>query len=221
MPNCFSSPPKIALKPPVSAYPERLLIFHGGTARIAFLASLKMTTVLVAGFFTFILAPRQVIMDATQPLMVPVAAAVCGIIPFAFVWRTTYPLVTYMHIRIPTYARTTRSALEKWVNRGVNPATEMEITSMTFLARPKQVAVKVGDLVPSNRMLGYANWRVASGVDVNQGPLIRRGGKWWHAPPLKEFSISGFNRDAREGWVWTELGRQIHRRAVMKGLGEP
>ena len=221
MPTHVSFPPNIALKPPVSAYPERLLIFHGGTGRIAFLASLKMTTVVVAGLFTFVLVPKYVIMDATKPLTVSLAAAVCGIIPFAFVWRTTYPMVTYMHVRIPAYARTTRSALEKWLNRGVNPTTEMEITSMTFLARPKQVVVRVADLMPSNQMLGHANWRVAPGAHVNEGPLIRRGGKWWHAPPLKEFSIAGSNRGAREGWVWTELSRQIERRAFMKGLREP
>lgn len=175
-----------------------------------------MTTIFVFGFFVFVVTPAYFVAP-DMPISRTIAMAGCGIIPFAFVAYSTAPLVTYIHIRLPFYARHTKEGLEKWLGAGVHRDTDLEISSMTLLARPKQTSVSVGDIMPTQSQLGVANYKLIPGAKSRPGPLLRRGGKWWQSEPLKQFNIQGFNREAREGWVWEEIARQIERRAKLKG----
>jgi hypothetical protein len=40
--------------------PERVLIYHAGTGRTTFLAMIKVTTLFLGAFFTFILVPSYI-----------------------------------------------------------------------------------------------------------------------------------------------------------------
>lgn len=193
-----------------AVFPERLLIYHAGTGRTTFLAALKMTTVFVFGFFGFIVTPAYLSAEET-PWSTTALAAAAAVCPLAFVTLTTAPIVTYIHLKIPPYARISREALTKWIKSRINPSTELDISSMTFLARPKQTTVAFGDLVPTRGLLNPANFKLQPGAASSPGPLIRRGGKWWASTPLREFCVSGFNKEAREPWVWDELQKQIRK----------
>lgn len=46
--------------------PERLIIYHAGTGRITFLAMLKLTSLLLGAFFTFLVVPSYV--KAEKPM---------------------------------------------------------------------------------------------------------------------------------------------------------
>ncbi|KAJ2893810.1 hypothetical protein MKZ38_008219 [Zalerion maritima] len=175
-----------------------------------------MTTIFIFGFFCIIVTPSY-LGTPDVPMSYPLVTFLCGFVPLAFVAYSTAPIVTYMHVRLPTYARASREALEKWMRGGVSKDTELELSSMTLFARPKQTAVKVGDLVPSKTWTNMANYVLREGGESKPGPLLRKGGKWWKSTPLKKFNVQGFNRDSREGWVWEDLSRQIERRARFKG----
>ena len=47
--------------------PERLIIYHAGTGRTTFLAMLKLTSIFIGAFFTFVVVPGYVKSDKPWP----------------------------------------------------------------------------------------------------------------------------------------------------------
>jgi hypothetical protein len=52
-------------------FPERLLIYHGGTGRSAFLGCLRVTTIFMFAFFTFVVAPTHFYAEDEPILVAP------------------------------------------------------------------------------------------------------------------------------------------------------
>ncbi|UKZ65488.1 uncharacterized protein TrAtP1_006687 [Trichoderma atroviride] len=98
---------------------ERLLIYHAGTGRITFLAMVKVTTLFLGAFFTFVVVPGYI--KAEKPEWETVGVALCGLIPLIFVAYTTSPFVTHIYIHLPPAARTSRPVLERFIHSALPP----------------------------------------------------------------------------------------------------
>ncbi|ERT01800.1 hypothetical protein HMPREF1624_00094 [Sporothrix schenckii ATCC 58251] len=136
--------------------PERLLIYHAGTGRTTFLACLKVTTLFGLAFFTFLVAPAYI--AAGKPLWQILGVTICGLVPFAVVLYTSSPFVVFIHLRLPAYARhPDRELLHRFV-RNVPAATQLDITTMNLVGRPRLATVAVSDLVPAHERLRIVNF---------------------------------------------------------------
>jgi len=57
----------LSLSDLVTAFPERLLVYHAGTGRTVFLGSLKVTTIFIATFFCAVLGPTYFYAEDQPP----------------------------------------------------------------------------------------------------------------------------------------------------------
>jgi len=202
--NSTSAKPKYV--PKKALYPERLLVYHAGTGRIVFIGCLKVTTIFVFAFFTFAAFP-YLLNDPNQPVWVPPAVLVCGILPLLIVRRTTAPFITYVHLRLPAYARQSRSLLERYA-KNLSRDAELDITTMTGLGRSRVQRMPVSTLAPvSNpRFLGIENFS----RDTTSLNLKRR---WWSGRAIPRFSTKGGSGKCKESWVWNLVVENIHKNA--------
>ncbi|KAF4505658.1 hypothetical protein G6O67_007581 [Ophiocordyceps sinensis] len=137
---------------------KRVIIYHGGTGRITFLAMLKLTSLLIGAFTCLIAVPRYI--KADKPMAGTVGVALCGIMPFAFVASTAAPFVTHIHMHLPPLARVSRAALERFVG-AMPPSTPLTLTTMSVIGTPRYSSVNVGDLrppPPRRRRFGLVNY---------------------------------------------------------------
>lgn len=59
-----------------AVFPERVLVYHAGTGRTVFLGCLKVTTIFIFVFFTFVVAPTHLKAE-DEPLWVAPAGTLC------------------------------------------------------------------------------------------------------------------------------------------------
>lgn len=198
------------------AIAERLLIYHSGTGRTTFLAMIKITSLFIGAFFAFIAIPSAVKSD--QPPEAIAKAALCGIIPIAFITYTTSPFVTHAHIHLPSAARASRAALERFV-QNIPPSTQLTLTTMSFISKPRYSSVKAGDLFPVSRRFGIINYARDTAVE-------NEARKWYNYRAVKGFHIqdksapapkryqSKKKTDLVEGWIWQAIKDRIQSRAA-------
>ena len=82
---------------------------------------------------------------------------ICGVVPFAVASYTSSPFVVFIHLRLPAYARhPDRELLRRFV-RSPPADTQLDITTMNLVGRPRLTTVAVGDLVPAHKRMGIVN----------------------------------------------------------------
>lgn len=243
--RCYSSTPKAASPPPRSQQPkshardgaanksapgssskeshaisEKLLIYHSGTGRTTFLAMIKVTSLFIGAFFTFVAVPSAV--KNEKPPQEIAQAALCGIIPLLFITYTTSPFVTHAHIHLPTAARISRPALERFVGN-IPPTTQLTLTTMSFVSKPRYSSVRAGDLFPVRRRFGLINY-------ARDTQTENEARKWYMYRAVKGFHIQEKSavvpgkryqkkkKDLVEGWIWEAIKERIHARATSKQM---
>ncbi|OAA62265.1 hypothetical protein ISF_05274 [Cordyceps fumosorosea ARSEF 2679] len=225
--------------------PERLLIYHAGTGRTTFLAMLKVTTLFVGVFFLCVAVPGYV--QADKPIEETVkskppppsnptlrkpqnspapSVALCGVVPLLFVTYTTAPFVTHVHVHLPSAARSSHAALERFVASGPPPGTRLTATTVSVIGKPRYSALRAGDLVSAarrDRRFGLVNYT----RDVAAENATRR---WYELPAVRRFHIpenaqqaSGrrgrgvaqtrAGRNLVEPWIWDAIKEGIAKRA--------
>ncbi|QPC63537.1 hypothetical protein HYE67_005768 [Fusarium culmorum] len=194
--------------------PEKLIIYHGGTGRITFMAMLKITTLFLGAFFCFIVAPSYV--KAEKPEWVTASIVLCGIVPIFFVAYITSPFVTHIHIHIPPYARTSRALLERFV-KALPPSTPLTLTTMSAISKPRYSSIQAGDLSPVRRRLGLINY-----VRDTKEENAKRS--WYMFRAVGKFYIQDKKPQARvryqkktdkvDGWIWDSIKERIDNRAL-------
>ncbi|KAH6609429.1 hypothetical protein Trco_002775 [Trichoderma cornu-damae] len=202
--------------------PERLLIYHAGTGRITFLAMVKVTTLFLGAFFTFVVVPGYV--KAEKPEWETVGVALCGLIPLVFVAYTTSPFVTHIYIHLPPAARTSRPVLERFVHGALPPSTELTLTTMSAIAKPRYSTMQAGHLRPAERRFGIVNYvRDAEGAMAENETR-----RWYNLRAMTKFGVqearAGKERkkkaegkksmDLTEPWIWDALKGKIEKRAA-------
>ncbi|KAK2595353.1 hypothetical protein QQS21_006953 [Conoideocrella luteorostrata] len=211
--------------------PERLIIYHAGTGRIAFLAMLKLTSLLLGAFFTFLVVPSYV--KAEKPVAETAAGmldslfrptdslrknadlivALAGIIPILFIGYTTAPFVTHVHIHLPSVARTSRPVLERFIH-AMPPSTLLTFTTMSVIAKPRYSSVTVGELFPARgKRFGLVNY-------MRDTEKENRTRKWYMYRAVGSFYVQegGRARGKRyekkgkiDSWVWDAVKGKVER----------
>ncbi|KXH53594.1 hypothetical protein CSIM01_08864 [Colletotrichum simmondsii] len=208
--------------------PERLLIYHAGTGRTAFLAFWKITTVFSCVFFCFVAAPSYVRAE-DKTLTEAAGLAACGIIPFLFVAYTSAPFVTYIYLRLPPYARQSRALLERYV-RTLPPTAQLEIGTMGLATRPRLTAVTAASLRPVAADSGPLATRLGIVTHTKDVSALMAKRSWYHYRPVGQFGINsveaggktsssgssgggkGASHGVNDGWVWNIVRESLGKR---------
>ncbi|KAJ0321236.1 hypothetical protein COL5a_009291 [Colletotrichum fioriniae] len=214
--------------------PERLLIYHAGTGRTAFLAFWKITTVFSCVFFCFVAAPSYVRAE-DKTLTEAAGLAACGIIPFLFVAYTSAPFVTYIYLRLPPYARQSRALLERYV-RALPPTAQLEIGTMGLATRPRLTAVTAAELRPLAADSGPLATRLGIVTHTKDVSALMAKRRWYHYRPVGQFGINtgveagartsgsgssssssssggkGASHGVKDGWVWNIVRESLGKR---------
>ncbi|RQM08827.1 hypothetical protein DH86_00002964 [Scytalidium sp. 3C] len=187
-----------------AVYPERLLVYHAGTGRTVFIGCLKVTTIFVFSFFGLVVAPTHFYSEVEEPLWVPAAVTVSGIIPMLFVAYTSSPFVTYIHLRLPQFARYSRDMLMRY-SKNLPKDAGIDITTMNFIGKPRMNKMKVGELYPVKERFGLVNY-ARDTTEVN----TKR--PWWLGKAVRAFSINSNPGRIREKGVWENIAKSINKR---------
>ncbi|RYP13576.1 hypothetical protein DL765_006841 [Monosporascus sp. GIB2] len=182
------------------AYPERLCIYHAGTGRTTFLACLKLSTLFIFAFFGFVVTPAYFDKEGFSVNVARTTAS--ALVPLIFVAYTTSPFVSFIHIRLPPFARQSEEMLRRFV-QNLPPKTELDITTMSFIAKPRLSKVAVSDLRAANKRLGIVNYT----RDVAAENAAR---KWYMFPAVGNFNIQA-NKMPRLPWVWEHIANTLAR----------
>jgi len=131
-------------------------------------------------------------------------------VPFAFVAYSTTPFVAFVHVRLPTFARTSRELLQRFAKNAPGN-TRVDITTMNLIGKPRVAEAMLSDLYAVRQRFGTVNF--ARGRPP--GAASREWYRWFVPPPSTKFYLQ--NPDpkhaTREGWVWDELADSIARRS--------
>jgi len=120
-----------------------------------------------------------------------------------FVMHTTAPFVTYIHLRLPEFARQSRENLLRYSRHLPRNAT-VDITTLNMIGRPRVSRVGVGDLHPVGSRFSISNYARGAKNEEMKRP-------WWVARPIKQFAILGVRGRSREEGVWENVARSIKR----------
>ncbi|CAH0014994.1 unnamed protein product [Clonostachys rhizophaga] len=198
------------------ALPARVLIFHAGTARTTFIALLKVTSLFIGAFFCGIVVPTYI--KSEKPAWDTAQVLLCGIVPPIFVAFTTASFVTHVHVNLPSQARASKAVLERFIRSEMPPSTKVTLTTMSFIAKPRQSTMAAGDLLPAKRRFGLINYirRPDSAAQENANR------KWYMWRAVDKFYIQegrpGQPRKVRyqtpkpdlvQWWIWEAIQQKI------------
>ncbi|KAF6837718.1 hypothetical protein CPLU01_02827 [Colletotrichum plurivorum] len=203
--------------------PPKLLIYHAGTGRIAFLAFLKITTVFSAAFFCLVALPSWI--RSGEDVVASIAKSSCGIFPLVFVAYTSASFVNYVYLRLPPYARQSRAVLERYV-RTLPPNAQLEIGTMGLAGRPRAALTSPADLrrVPADAgilktRVGTVNFeRDISALMAQRKWHQYRPASFFHLPEPEEgkrpssSSSRARSRGVKDGWVWNIVYESLNKR---------
>ncbi|KAK8008533.1 hypothetical protein PG991_011084 [Apiospora marii] len=187
-------------------YPERLCIYHAGTGRVTFLACLKLSTIFVFAFFGFVVTPTYIEKTGWGDTTLRTVAAAIG--PLVIVGYLTSPFVSFMHLRLPPFARVSEEALRSFVRRLPTQAqaTELDITTMSAIAKPRVSKVRLSELRPASQRLGIVNY-------VRDTAAENATRKWYNFRAVGKFNVQ-HNKSPRVRGVWEEIAGMIAKQAA-------
>ncbi|KAH7239176.1 hypothetical protein BKA59DRAFT_484151 [Fusarium tricinctum] len=194
--------------------PEKLIIYHGGTGRITFMAMLKITTLFLGAFFCFIVTPSYI--KADKPEWVTASVVLCGIVPIIFVAYITSPFVTHIHVHLPPYARTSRPILERFV-KTLPPSTPLTLTTMSAISKPRYSSIQAGDLSPVRRRFGLINYvRDTKEENAKRSWYMFRAVGKFYIQDKKPVTRVRYQKktDKVDGWIWDAIKERIDKRAL-------
>ncbi|KAI3324834.1 hypothetical protein HD806DRAFT_493756 [Xylariaceae sp. AK1471] len=185
--------------PPNHVYGPKLCVYHAGTGKTTFLACLKLSTLFIFAFFGFVVTPAYFEKEGISPTVA--RTVLSAIIPLVFVAYTTSPFVTFIHMRLPPFARQSEEMLRRYI-RTLPPQTELEMTTMSFIAKPRLSMVKLSDLARVNRRFGIVNLA----RDTATENATR---KWYMFPAVGNFNVQKTSGTAKVPWVWDSIWNNI------------
>jgi hypothetical protein len=104
-------------------------------------------------------------------------------------------------MRLPPFARQSEEMLRRYI-RTLPPQTELEITTMSFIAKPRLSAVKLSELTRVNRRFGIVNLA----RDTTAENATR---KWYMFPAVGNFNVQKTSGTAKAPWVWDSIWNNI------------
>ncbi|KAI0011944.1 hypothetical protein F4779DRAFT_144908 [Xylariaceae sp. FL0662B] len=180
------------------AYPERLCVYHAGTGRGTFLACLKLSTLFIFVFFGFVVTPAYYKKEGFSPTVR--RTTFCAIAPVVFVAYITSPFVAFIHLRLPPFARQSEEMLRRYV-KNLPRRTELDITTMSFIAKPRTSKIMLSELKPANRRFGLINL-----TRDTKAENARR--KWYRFRAVGDLNVQ-LNQAPRYSWAWDSIMNTI------------
>ncbi|PFH55338.1 hypothetical protein XA68_18559 [Ophiocordyceps unilateralis] len=196
--------------------PAQILIYHAGAGRTTFLAMVRLSSLVVAVFFIFLIAPAYV--RADKDIASTAAIVAGGIVPLTLVTLTASPFVTHMYINLPDAARASRHALERFV-ANLPASTPLTLTTMNFVAVPRYTHLRAVDLRPAvgTRLSRFGLVNYVRRRDSPR-PSFRNVNGFFVQPrhPVKPRAPVDPRRDFVEGWIWEAVRQRIERGNAVK-----
>ncbi|KAK2792350.1 hypothetical protein FQN51_001690 [Onygenales sp. PD_10] len=127
--------------------PQQVIIYHAGTGRIAFIGTMRITTILIFAVSCAVVAPAFYFSEDTPWFTAP-AIVVGGSIPMLFVLFTSAPFVNHVYLAIPTIAQQTRQRTQAYLKNVPRNAT-LNIETMKLNFYPRRTEVSLEDLIPA------------------------------------------------------------------------
>ncbi|KAK0729011.1 hypothetical protein B0T21DRAFT_413120 [Apiosordaria backusii] len=192
-------------------YPERLMIYHAGTGKTTFLGTLRFATLLLFAGFGLVLTPHY--LKSGAPIQYPLASLACGLIPLLYVGYFTTPFVTFIHLRLPPYARWSTPILQRFA-KTAPPNTQIDVTTLSLTGTPRHSSMMLSDLKPTKQRFGMVNFE-------RDTAALNKKRKWWRWKAVGRFNIQeGNEKNCRAGWVWRDVAEGIRARAKAGGGAE-
>ncbi|CAD6501037.1 BgTH12-06737 [Blumeria graminis f. sp. triticale] len=179
--------------------------YHAGTGRTVFLGCLKITTIFIFGFFSLVVIPKHVLADKKVP-WVTGTIAISGLVPMVFVAYITGPFVTYVHVRIPSFARNSKQMIVRFA-KSIPPETELDFTTMNIFGKPRVSRAKVKDIYAIQRRFGMVNF-------VRDTSLLKKSKAWWKVKAVDQFGVHGRDSGFLNGEVWNLIRKNIEKKTI-------
>lgn len=206
----------------------RLIIYHYGLPRVFVLGIMKLTSVFLFGFFIVVTIPTYAQADAPTwqlagrtcppkpppplgmlhqhcaPSLTLVTVVVASTIPFLAIWYLTSPMVMWIHMAIPSAFQRDPKKMQQFI-QNVPPTTQVALTTMGALGKPRVTKVPIRDLHRERRRFGLVNYV----RDVEKENAKR---KWYHFRAVGEFRIEEerpLTTKAGQPWLWYSISKAI------------
>lgn len=147
--------------------------------------------------------------------LTPITVVVASTIPFLAIWFLTSPMVMWIHLDIPKgLQRQGQQKLEQYLQQRLTPDTQVAITTMGALAKPRASRVRLRDLRSERRRLGLVNYvRDASAENARR--------KWYQFRAVEHFKIMDEGTDAAgQPWKWYAIMKAFRKRVPKESSQE-
>jgi hypothetical protein len=118
-------------------------------------------------------------------------------IPFAVMNYISRPFVTYMFLRLPPTARTSRENLERYIRYSPPADARLRIMTLGLVVKPRVTDVTLAELKPAKGNFGLVDYA----RDVTAANARR---KWYEYFPIAKFGIAD-DSDVKEAWAWHKV----------------
>src|ERR1700733_15250040 len=122
----------------------------------------------------------------------------------SFVGYISGPFVTYIHLRLPSFARNSREMLMRY-SKNLPRDAELDITTMNFIGKPRVARVKVADLFPVKERFGQVNY-------ARDTKAVNEKRPWGMGKAVRQFGVHGDTRRIMGGEVWDNIAKAISKR---------
>ncbi len=120
-----------------------------------------------------------------------------------FVAYITGPFVTYIHLRLPAFARNSREMLIRY-SKTLPKDAELDITTMNFIGKPRVTRVNLKDLHPVRERFGIANYARDTKLTNSKRP-------WWMGKAVSQFGVHSSTSKIMGGEIWGEIAKRIEK----------
>lgn len=193
---------RLPKREPGQVFRERLLIYHRGLSTTNWTVFVKVCSMVGMAFATCIAAPAYYTFGA--PWWTVASILIVGCSPFlAITWRTR-PLVTWIFLILPTFARQSPKAALEYA-RNLPDSARLQIHYMRASALPANVMIEMRDLKPVRSTLRPVTFEW-TGNRIDKGAHYR--------PNLTQFFVkekSGTGKEKRDiiPGIWEAVYKRI------------
>lgn len=115
----------------------------------------------------------------------------------------TSPFVTYIHLRVPAFARNSRDMLIRY-SKNLPKDAELDITTMNFIGKPRVARVKASELHPVRERFGLGNYARDTGKINEKRPF-------WMGKANRLFGVHSTRSKVKEEGVWENVKASIEK----------